>query len=82
MNFFFKKRKMYNRLNLFLIIFFISEMNATKIKVRLKITIKVEVYKILKVISNFGDGKLVFGSEDMVKNYISLAEDPRGSTTT
>ena len=72
---------MFYRLNLLLIIFFISEMNAKNIKVRLKISIKVEVYKIQKVISNFGDGKLVFGSEDMVKNYISLAEDPRGSPT-
>ena len=32
----------------------------------------------IKVLSNFGDGLLTFGKEELVKNYMELSEDPKG----
>ena len=32
----------------------------------------------IKVLSNYGDGLLTFGKEELVKNYMELSEDPKG----
>ena len=32
----------------------------------------------IKVFSNYGDGLMSWGDEEVVKNYVELAEDPKG----
>ena len=32
----------------------------------------------IKVFSNYGDGLLAFGNEEVVANYMELSEDPKG----
>ena len=32
----------------------------------------------IKVFSNYGDGLMSWGDEEVVKNYVELSEDPKG----
>ena len=32
----------------------------------------------IKVFSNYGDGLLIWGKEELVTNYMELSEDPKG----
>ena len=34
----------------------------------------------MKVLSNYGDGRYTFGSENLMKNYVELSEDLKGLT--
>ena len=32
----------------------------------------------IKVFSNYGDGLMIYGEEELVTNYMELSEDPKG----